>query len=70
MRNANWIKQTRREYIRDKKQVLRAIREKYKVLRRGSILHEIYGTTEYFTAVRGLEAAINEVGEILKNIKC
>ncbi len=70
MRLCSWIKQTRREYIRNKRRALRRIKKDFRELKLGATVQKIYGTKEYLASVLAMQTAIERVELALKDIKC
>lgn len=66
MRDYPQIKQTRREFIREKRKQITAAKRIYRELSMGSALHGIYGGSDFYQAVRAMRIALNKMDRITK----
>lgn len=69
MRCTPYIKETKREWIRQKRREIRAVRKLLSKLRSGSAIRAIYGTRDFCKAVETMNEALNRMDEITKPLR-
>ena len=69
MRNGPYIKETKREFIREKRRNIKEARKAFGKLRSGCAITAVFGSPDFRDAVYEMEAALQKMDNITKLLR-